>query len=208
MDGRSYQFVSVLSRLAGGLKRAFEPAQRINLEVPFAQKEQVKRLGARWDPQQRVWFISSKFDLDKFAPWIPGSPQHCGIRLYVPFAEKDEVRSLGASWDSEQRTWYVPPAMDTAPFTRWLKKKEEPAKQSSAAQLQDVVERKIVRGLRYYLQREDGCLTTGTPLDSLVEVREQAAEALEDDAYVVLTDNETGIVYEGAAILALQDTGA
>lgn len=231
MGGRSHRLVSVLSKIAGGLKRAFEPAQRINLEVPFAQKEQVKRLGARWDPQQRVWFINSKFDLDKFAPWIPGSPQHRGIRLYVPFAEKDEVRSLGASWDSEQRTWYVPPAMDTTPFARWLKKKDEPPKQSpdyfgkmevlgkgaerlgisgsiSPDELHALIEGQTNGAPRYYLRVGDESegMSMGVQIDNLEEAKELATGALEDESHVQLTDNETGMVYEGAAILALQNT--
>ena len=39
---------------------------RINLNVPFAQRESAKRAGARWDPGLRKWYmIVSNEDLKK-----------------------------------------------------------------------------------------------------------------------------------------------
>lgn len=44
---------------------------RINLVTPFAEKDAVKALGARWDPTKKVWFITDVADLTPFARWIP-----------------------------------------------------------------------------------------------------------------------------------------
>ena len=47
---------------------------RINLITPFAEKDQVKALGARWDSQKKVWYIKDVEDLSPFERWIPDTP--------------------------------------------------------------------------------------------------------------------------------------
>ena len=44
---------------------------RINLVTPFAEKDAVKALGARWDPAQKLWYITDVADLTPFMRWIP-----------------------------------------------------------------------------------------------------------------------------------------
>lgn len=44
---------------------------RLNLKVPFAEKDQAKKLGARWDPARKLWYIEGKTDLAPFARWSP-----------------------------------------------------------------------------------------------------------------------------------------
>jgi len=44
---------------------------RINLVTPFAEKDAVKALGARWDGVQKVWYITDVVDLTPFIRWIP-----------------------------------------------------------------------------------------------------------------------------------------
>ena len=44
---------------------------RINLVTPFAEKDAVKELGARWDTAKKCWYIVDKADLTPFARWIP-----------------------------------------------------------------------------------------------------------------------------------------
>ena len=44
---------------------------RINLNCPFAEKDEAKSLGARWDPARKVWYIEDVNDLTPFARWIP-----------------------------------------------------------------------------------------------------------------------------------------
>ena len=47
---------------------------RINLKTPFAEKEQAKALGARWDPKKKCWYIQNVADLTPFARWITDAP--------------------------------------------------------------------------------------------------------------------------------------
>lgn len=41
------------------------------LIAPFRDKDQVKALGARWDPDRRQWYVPAGKDLAPFAPWLP-----------------------------------------------------------------------------------------------------------------------------------------
>ncbi|MGB4062869.1 MAG: DUF5710 domain-containing protein [Azonexus sp.] len=50
---------------------------RINLKVPFAEKEQAKKLGARWDAARKIWYIEQQADMAPFAKWSPVA--HDGI---------------------------------------------------------------------------------------------------------------------------------
>jgi len=44
---------------------------RINLQVPYEDKEEAKRLGAIWDVARKTWYIQNKEDLRPFLKWIP-----------------------------------------------------------------------------------------------------------------------------------------
>jgi len=46
---------------------------RINLVTPFAEKDAVKALGARWDAAKKCWYIVDVADVTPFARWIPNS---------------------------------------------------------------------------------------------------------------------------------------
>ncbi|MCX7097861.1 MAG: DUF5710 domain-containing protein [Methylococcales bacterium] len=39
------------------------------LNVPFAQKDAAKALGARWDPAAKKWYVPADKDLALFAQW-------------------------------------------------------------------------------------------------------------------------------------------
>lgn len=47
---------------------------RTNLRVPFAESEQVKRLGAQWDMGLKKWYVPDGVDLFPFMRWIPNAP--------------------------------------------------------------------------------------------------------------------------------------
>lgn len=44
---------------------------RTDLNVPYAEKDKAKRLGARWDIARRVWFVVDVENLEPFLRWIP-----------------------------------------------------------------------------------------------------------------------------------------
>ena len=43
---------------------------RINLKVEFKDKEEVKRLGARWDGIKKTWYIVNQENLSLFKRWL------------------------------------------------------------------------------------------------------------------------------------------
>jgi hypothetical protein len=44
---------------------------RINLKVPFAQKDAAKELGARWDAARKIWYVMDPKDPEVFSDWMP-----------------------------------------------------------------------------------------------------------------------------------------
>lgn len=44
---------------------------RFDLKVPFAQKDDAKKLGARWDAANKLWYVEGKEDMSAFAKWSP-----------------------------------------------------------------------------------------------------------------------------------------
>ncbi len=48
---------------------------RINLQVPFEEKDQARQLGARWDRAQKVWYVPDGTSAMPFERWRPVAPQ-------------------------------------------------------------------------------------------------------------------------------------
>lgn len=64
---------------------------RVNLKVPFAEKDEAKKLGARWDPARKLWYVDGKDDLTPFARWSP--TPHDGA---APVAAASKNRAAGS----------------------------------------------------------------------------------------------------------------
>lgn len=43
------------------------------LDVKYEDKEKVKKLGARWNPNLKKWYVENSHDYFKFEEWIPAS---------------------------------------------------------------------------------------------------------------------------------------
>ncbi|HZC25015.1 MAG TPA: DUF5710 domain-containing protein [Candidatus Binatia bacterium] len=43
----------------------------ISLAVPFAEKDEAKALGAKWDGQAKAWKVKLQADMTPFARWLP-----------------------------------------------------------------------------------------------------------------------------------------
>lgn len=61
------------------------------LDVPFADKDRVKALGARWDHRLRRWYVPAGIDTAPFAAWrprslpeLPGGPTVCAKVILMP----------------------------------------------------------------------------------------------------------------------------
>lgn len=44
---------------------------RINLKVPYAQKDAAKELGARWDATRKIWYVVDPESIEVFSDWMP-----------------------------------------------------------------------------------------------------------------------------------------
>lgn len=47
--------------------------ERLYLNVPFSEKDQAKKLGAKWDSKKKSWFISPDKEKELFAKWFDSS---------------------------------------------------------------------------------------------------------------------------------------
>lgn len=54
---------------------------RIDLCVPFDEKDEARRLGARWDPRRKAWFVPDGVDAHLLQRWIPVSG-HINVRAW------------------------------------------------------------------------------------------------------------------------------
>lgn len=93
------------------------------LFVPFDDKDEAKRLGARFDGQKKCWYVPAGTDLSAFSKWMPSSGAVKSVKklyLNVPFDDKDKAKSLGARWDGEKKKWYIMSNVNTDPFKQWL----------------------------------------------------------------------------------------
>lgn len=50
------------------------------LEVPFAEKEEAKLLGAWWDPDIKKWFVPAGKNAAPFARWFPTDVPKAALR--------------------------------------------------------------------------------------------------------------------------------
>lgn len=44
---------------------------RVNLKVPYEEKDEAKRKGAHWDGARKTWFVTNVENLKQFSKWIP-----------------------------------------------------------------------------------------------------------------------------------------
>lgn len=66
---------------------------RINLVTPFAEKDAVKALGARWDAAKKCWYVVDAADLTPFARWIPDLAAATGESGGTPQVTKPKFNS-------------------------------------------------------------------------------------------------------------------
>lgn len=115
--------------------------EMIKLSVPYDEKDEAKKLGAKWSAKQETWYVLDGADLQPFYNWLPKEKKVELIMasrdyLNVPREEKDEAKALGAKWDRFQKSWYVEKGTDLEPFAKWTGQtpKEEQAVSQTAEQ--------------------------------------------------------------------------
>jgi antirestriction protein ArdC/phage/plasmid primase-like uncharacterized protein len=45
--------------------------ERTYLAVPYAEKDDAKQLGAKWDRAEKAWYVPAGLSLEAFTPWLP-----------------------------------------------------------------------------------------------------------------------------------------
>lgn len=71
---------------------------RTYLDVPFAEKDQAKQLGARWDPSSKRWYVPPGVSLQAFERWLPDSSP---MKMLAPVWL---VESVSACWKCHETT--------------------------------------------------------------------------------------------------------
>ncbi len=84
-----------------------DEVEKIYLQVPFKEKDQVKALGAKWDKQISHWCVPKGTDLTPFNQWPVTTPTTSKRFLAVPYEERKEAKAAGAKWDKQQSAWFI-----------------------------------------------------------------------------------------------------
>lgn len=124
---------------------------RTYLKVPFSEKNEAKKLGAKWDKDKKMWFAPEGTDLDHLARWMPGSKSQTPAKgaeqqkennvkkiatektyLNVPYKQKWLAKKHGARWDKTAKLWFAPTGTDLDPLAEWLPKEKVIAPETNA----------------------------------------------------------------------------
>jgi hypothetical protein len=64
---------------------------RVDLQVPMTEKDAAKHLGARWDPQNKTWYVPNGVDAKPLQKWIavPESPNIRAEQWYLATAIRE-----------------------------------------------------------------------------------------------------------------------
>lgn len=104
-----------------------ETKERIDLNVPFKEKNEAKALGAKWDREQSTWYVPPGVDPEPFAKWHASAKSNADSEdkavdvkaepvkaakterqyLAVPYEDRDIAKTAGAFWDKQAKSWYV-----------------------------------------------------------------------------------------------------
>ena len=88
---------------------------RTNLQVPFAEKDDAKKLGARWDPSRKLWYVENKDDMTPFSRWLPtaSASTEAGTATSKPSSPKANqlggIKTVGSLYVKHPRVCDCPP---------------------------------------------------------------------------------------------------
>lgn len=88
---------------------------RIDLQVPFPQKEQAKALGARWDMAQKSWYIPPGLSIENFHPWLPDALKE-KLNCSVSVGQQNQGVSLSVFLSQITQT-----VIQAFPQSQWIK---------------------------------------------------------------------------------------
>jgi putative DNA primase/helicase len=80
--------------------------ERTYLAVPYAEKDDAKQLGAKWDRAEKAWYVPAGADLKAFTPWLPAKGSvHIAVDTNPAVQFAEAIREAGLQLDG-------PPLMD------------------------------------------------------------------------------------------------
>ena len=80
----------------------------IYLEIAYAQKNEAKPFGVRWDPKEKLWYFPGDVlpeELERFRPAKAREGPVEKIILDIPFGYRDIAAKAGARWDSQNKAY-------------------------------------------------------------------------------------------------------
>src|ERR1700751_5562902 len=81
----------------------------IYLEITYAQKDEAKPFGVRWDPKEKLWYFPGDVlpqELERFRPANAPKGAVEKIILDIPFSYRDTAARAGVRWDSETKACF------------------------------------------------------------------------------------------------------
>lgn len=97
------------------------------LNVPFAEKNLAKRLGARWDNDKRQWYCDAREDNKRFASWgakpkpvlvADSKPKLVAEAVTPPAPTMEELWNAAVAGDADAEEAYIAALADTTPMPR------------------------------------------------------------------------------------------
>lgn len=112
-DGRQ-QDVSNVDDVLQQVKAAINPSprqvatktqERTYLDVPYAEKNQAKALGARWDGKAKSWYAPEGTDLKPLQKWMPQTQEQAQSEVQAPQKSEPDIQI-----QTPQQEAYMPTA--------------------------------------------------------------------------------------------------
>lgn len=95
--------LDLIKRVYSKLNFTFTVEEKFYINVPYAEKDKAKELGAKWDPTKKSWYITKELNQIDFEKWIQKENEKntdSNIRSMGFFV----VESLESCWKCKQDT--------------------------------------------------------------------------------------------------------
>lgn len=122
---------------------------RIDINVPFSEKERVKAFGARWDATKKSWYIPPGISLESFHPWLSGDLKIKSEEITC-LEEKNQGISLSVFLSKITQT-----VIQAFPKSEWIKCEISSVKHKAENTFIEVVE---YDGNRHLLGKAYACI--------------------------------------------------
>ena len=98
---------------------AYMAGPKIYLKVPYGEKDKAKALGAKFDGEQKLWFVPMDVDAKNIVQILSVFNKHWSVYLTSSSADCNRLTQLGAI-SCPTGKWYIEPNSNLNYFTDWL----------------------------------------------------------------------------------------